>query len=95
MLTLYRAPACPRCSGIQEVLEELAIAHQVVEVRTAADLPEDLRSAGAVPILLDGDEVFLGSDRILEHVEKLKDFKALWYKYQSDACYCDDQGNIE
>jgi len=95
MLTLYRTPACPRCNGIQEVLEELAIALRVVEVRTAADLPEDVRSAGTVPVLVDGDEVHVGADRILEHVEELKDFKERWYKYQSDACYCDDQGNTE
>lgn len=27
-------------------------------------------------------------------IVKLEEFKEQWYKFQSDACYCDEEGNI-
>jgi hypothetical protein len=26
----------------------------------------------------------------IAHLEELEQFKELWYKFQSDACYCDE-----
>jgi hypothetical protein len=46
-------------------------------------------------VLVDGEETFEGSDKIIRHLEELEDFARLWRKYQSDACYCDDEGNVE
>ena len=43
MLTLYRTPGCPRCNDIQNALEELAIAHRVVEVHTCNELMESFK----------------------------------------------------
>lgn len=95
MITLYRLSGCPRCTAIEEVLREMAVAHSVVEVDSVAQLPNDLRETHAPPILVDGDEVIQGSQAILIHLEELAHFKELWYKFQSDACYCDEQGHIE
>jgi hypothetical protein len=45
-------------------------------------------------VLRDGDEVFEGSKAVADHLEEMKEFKRQWYKFQSDACYCDEEGNI-
>jgi glutaredoxin len=95
MITLFRTKSCPGCSAIQETLEELCIAHKVVLIdedpRGSSGLPAGTRP----PVLVDEDEVVQGSDAIIAHLEKLKDFKATWEKFQSDACYCDEAGDIE
>ena len=93
MITLYRTEDCPRCSAIQEVLEGMTLAHKVVIV----DEPEDadVPHASRLPVLEDEGEVIEGRDAILQHLDQLAGFKAEWEKFQTDACYCDDEGNVE
>ena len=93
-MILYRTPGCPRCTEVAEALEELAIAHEVVEVDSPDDVPEDLEAV-RLPVLRDGHEVFQGPGDVLDHLEGLESFRADWYKFQSDACYCDEEGNVE
>ncbi len=95
MITLYRTPDCPRCSRIQEALEKMALAHQVVIVKDRDDLPDDLKSAKALPVLVDGGERIEGAEPILAHLEKLDSFREEWYRFQSDACFCDRKGKVQ
>jgi glutaredoxin len=93
MIVLYRTRGCPRCSAVQEALEEMALAHRVVEV----DSPSDVAigpSVRKLPVLCDGEEVFEGAAAVGEHLKELRAFRKLWYKYQSDACYCDDDEDV-
>jgi glutathione S-transferase len=93
MITFYRNKNCRGCSDIQDVLEELAIAYKAVKVEDNDDqrLPEGKN----LPVLVDEGKVIQGSDAIIEHLEELEEFQRLWGKYQSDACYCDEEGNVE
>jgi glutathione S-transferase len=95
MLTLYRSPDCPNCTKVQEILEELAVAHDVFEVDSPAQLPAGLRHHATIPLLVDEDEVVQGPREIVAYLEKFEKFKELWYKFQSDACYCGEDGGIE
>lgn len=88
MITLYRTPDCPACRRMQEVLEDLVVDHRVVTVRRPADRPDDL------PALRDDDQLIHGRDAVLAHLEELERFRELWYKFQSDACYCDEEGDV-
>jgi hypothetical protein len=47
------------------------------------------------PILVDGKQVVQGSKNILTYLEKLESFKEEWDMFQSDSCYCRDDGEIE
>jgi glutaredoxin len=93
MITLYRTEDCPRCSAIQEVLEALTLAHKVVVVEDSED-PE-VPHAARLPVLDDEGHLIVGRDAILDHLDKLAGFKAEWEKFQTDACYCDEEGNVE
>jgi glutathione S-transferase len=95
MITLYRRPGCPGCGAVGEALVEMVVSHEVVEVESVADLPPELRGAGELPVLVDGAEVVSGTAAVLEHLHELEGFRALWYKFQSDACYCDERGEPE
>jgi glutaredoxin len=98
MITLYRRRGCPQCSGIEEALKELTLAHRVIEVgkgEVGREMPEQPCGPSRPPVLIDEGKVFRGSKAILDHLEDLKGFRALWYKFQSDACYCDEEGNVE
>jgi glutaredoxin len=94
MITLYRTPDCPQCDGIQSTLEDLCIRHEVV-LGTRAELRGRTRGDGSrdakLPCLVDDGETFAGGPAILEHLDGLADFATQWRKYQSDACYCDEE----
>ena len=90
MLKFFRTPACPACQAIEDILTELCLAHEVVLVSRDSMSKNKLPEGTRAPVLVDDGDVIQGSENIVGHLEKLKDFKELWYKFQSDACYCDE-----
>ena len=92
MITLYRTEDCPHCSAIQEVLEALALAHTVVVVEEPHG--PGVSHAGELPALEDEGRMIRGREAVLKHLESLAKFKGEWEKFQTDSCYCDDDGNV-
>lgn len=95
MITFIRTKDCPRCSDIQEALEEMVLAHEVVVLADKYEDHEVLPEGAKPPVLIDGGKIVQGSEAILDHLEKLETFKEWWEKFQSDACYCDEQESID
>jgi len=90
MLRFYRTADCPACDAIEENLDALLISHDVIVVDGApparAGVPQDVHA----PALIDEGRVYEGDAAILQRLDELEAFKEEWYKYQSDACYCDE-----
>lgn len=95
MLKFYHNPHCPKCGEIQDVLEAMNFAHQGIAVKNSNEIGDDDFADKKLPMLIDDNKIFEGSEAILQHLEELKGFKELWDKFQSDACYCGDEGEIE
>ena len=95
MITFYRIRPCNECDVIQDALREFCFVYETIILESPDELPSELAKAGPPPILVDERDVFVGAENIISHLEELDQFKELWYKYQSDACYCDEQGNVE
>lgn len=95
MITLYTAANCSACQEVQDRLESLCLAHKTAPLAAfdfrAAGLPQDTPP----PILVDEGQVVYGKQAIRAHLEQLDSFRQQWQKHQADACYCDDEGNIE
>ena len=88
MIMFYRNSDCPSCESLEETLRELCIAHKVVVVD---DKNKNKLPAGTMaPVLVDGRNIIQGNCNIASYLEKLEGFKALWEKFQSDACYYDE-----
>ena len=97
MITLYRAADCIRCDEVQETLRDLVVAHQVVEVgqNGNGERPTPLNGALAgqrLPVITDGDQVVSGEEAIHDYLADLTREMEQWRKFQTDACYIDDQG---
>ena len=90
MLKLIATDNCPGCKAVAEAMEELCIAHEVIFVSEKDDSKDKLPKGTRPPVLIDEGKIVQGSKNIIAHLEKLSEFKELWYKYQSDACYCDE-----
>jgi glutaredoxin len=88
MITLYHKHDCPHCSGIRDGLEQLAIAFDVVEVAEVDELPESVGEVSSLPVLVEDGEIYAGPTEVVEHLQELEGFVEMWYKFQSDTCYC-------
>jgi len=90
MITLYRAPDDAWADEIQEALDDMVIAYETEAIEDATALPDDVPS---LPALRDDGEVVTG-DALHDHLDHLRDLMADWDRFQSDACYIEDDGTI-
>ena len=88
MMTFYRNAGCNACESLEETLKELCIAYKIVVVDEK--MKDKLPASTRAPVLVDGQNIIQGNRNIATYLEKLEGFKALWEKFQSDVCYCDE-----
>lgn len=91
MVTLYRRPENPQSDDIQNALDEMAIAYETNIVENTRALPDDVPS---LPALRDDEEVITGEDALDNHLDTLRELMQDWNRFQSDACYIEDDGTI-
>jgi hypothetical protein len=95
MITLYLEKHSPLSEEILDNVRRLVLAHQVVyrEERGKAQpaLPRGLRP----PALIDDEDVFQGGEKIAAHLGELELFLEEWSRFQTDACYCGRNGQVE
>jgi hypothetical protein len=91
MITLYRRPDDPWADEIQDALDEMVIAYETETIDDAATPPEDVP---ALPALRDEEEIVTGKADLRAHLDELRDLMAEWDRFQSDACYVEEDGSI-
>ncbi|AMV40933.1 hypothetical protein [Planctomyces sp. SH-PL62] len=95
MITLYRTAEDPAGRELQQALQESCLAHEVVLVAAAGPGRGGLPAGTRPPVLVDDDRVYQDRVAILARLEELRAMMDVWYKYGSDACYCDGEGDVE
>ena len=88
MIKFYRPVDCAACAEIEAALQEMVIAHQVIVVEP------DEQLNFPVPALKDNGQIFSGQQAIAAHLRELEKTVADWRRFQSDACYIDDDGEV-
>jgi glutaredoxin len=89
MITLYRTESCPACDQAQEALEEMVVAHKVVKIEGAR--PANLQGL-ELPVIVEGEKVVSGQ-AVDPYLAQLARDAELWRKFQSDACYINEDGS--
>lgn len=88
MMTLYRRKACRAADEVQERLEELVLAHRVVEVD--GDRPDEVSPDRPLPVLVESGEAYSGGEiaAVLDEIQT-----ELTYERQvsADACFIDPE----
>ncbi len=71
MLTLYQRTDCPFCWKVRLALQELSIAHDIIETQLGEKHPEVVRHSptGNVPVLVDGNVVIWESSVMLDYLD--------------------------
>jgi glutathione S-transferase len=91
MIVLYRRPDDPWADEVQEALDEMVIAYETETIPGADAPPSDVPDT---PALRDDGEVVAGEAALREHLDELRQLMADWDRFQSDACYVEDDGAI-
>jgi hypothetical protein len=93
MIEFYRPADCENCEIIEEALTEMVIAHKVIVVEPGQP-PKGLPAGTPLPALVDNGQIFTGSAELAAHLKELEKVVADWPRFQSDACYIDDDGEV-
>jgi len=91
MIVLYRRPDDSWADEIEEALDEMVIAYETEAVENDASLPADVPE---LPALRDDGEVVTGETALRDHLDDLQDLMADWDRFQSDACYIEEDGSV-
>jgi hypothetical protein len=93
MIQLYRAANCPACAEIETAFQELVVAYQVITVTPDQPLPE-LGADPLLPVIKDEGKFISGPEDIKTYLWELEQIVADWRRFQGDACYIDEAGEI-
>lgn len=88
MLKFYRQTSNQFTNWVEDKLEEMVVAHKLVEVDGDTSLPEEV-TQDELPILSDGHESWRSEDEIREFLKQLHQDLLLSQELQSDACHID------
>lgn len=85
MIVFHIDPDCLHCHRIHDDLDQTALAHRIVE-------HDGSQPVGGVPphTLVDEERIFYGHEAMARHIEDLAKLAKRWSRFQSDACYCDE-----
>ena len=93
MIELYRPIHCPDCIKIEETLQELVVAHKIIMLEsgqtTAALTPNT-----PLPAIKDEGQIITGQAAIEAYLVRLEKIVADWRRFQSDACYIDENRGV-
>ena len=93
MIELYRSIDCLACTEIEAALKEMVVAHKVIAVE-AGQKNEALPVDTPLPALKDKNRIISGQTAITAYLKELEKFVSDWRRFQGDACYVDDEGEI-
>ena len=86
MIELQRSADSPVADDIEKRLRDLVVAHTVVVVDADGSVTD-------LPVIRDGNLTARGSE-IPAFLEQLTRDMAEWSRFQSDACYLEDDGTV-
>lgn len=81
MITLYRKEECSYCDEIEETLQELVLAHQVIIAETETILP----------VLKEGKHTYRTQPEINAFLKEIRGEVVLNWEIQSDSCIIDPE----
>ncbi len=72
MPTLYQLEWCPECHRVRQVMTELGLSYELINVSADRDERDAVVAASgqeAVPVLVDGEGVFIHAEAIIDHLK--------------------------
>jgi len=93
LIEFYRPAHCPDCHKIEEALKELVVAHKIITLEPGQSA-STLTPHTPLPAIKDEGRVITGRAAIDAYLVDLEKIVAHWRRFQGDACYIDDNGDV-
>jgi glutaredoxin len=93
MIEFYRPADCDSCEEIEAALQEMVVAYKVIIVKSG-QRPDLLPTNTPLPALQDNGQIISGRTALMAYLRELEEIVADWRRFQSDACYIDDEGEV-
>ena len=93
MIEFYRPADCDSCEEIEAALREMVVAYKVIVVKPG-QRPDVLPADTPLPALQDNGQIISGRTALTAYLHELEGIVADWRRFQSDACYLDDEGEV-
>ena len=93
MIELYRPVHCPDCTKIEETLKELVVAHKIITMEPGQSIAS-LMPDTPLPAIKDEGQIITGQAAIEAYLVRLEKIVADWRRFQSDACYIDENRGV-
>ena len=93
MIELYRAANDAESDRVEEALRDLVVAHRVITC-TPEQATSQLGGDVTLPALREDEQIAHGPEEIARFLEQTRTTLEGWNKFQTDACYLDDEGNV-
>jgi hypothetical protein len=93
MIELFRAEHDLEADRIEDALRDLCAAYRVHRC-DSADAAATLGEGATLPALREDERVAWGSVAIAAFLDETGRALEGWRKFQTDACYLDDDGNV-
>ncbi len=91
MIELIRTRDSAEGAAVEDKLRELVVAHRVTTVESGQPSP---LNGTPLPAIVDEDRIISGQDALQAYLAELSAEIEEWRRYQVDACYIDDNGEI-
>jgi hypothetical protein len=95
MITLYIKEDCATCGELVDSLREISLAHNLVHVEFSNLRFIGKKQISNLPAITDGAKLIVGTAEVRNYIAKLEVIKAVWDRFQTDSCYCNQDGEIE
>jgi hypothetical protein len=93
MIEVYRQAESLEADWVEAGLRELVLGYRRVVVEEPGQAPE-LGGDVALPAVRHDGRVISGRQALLAYLQELERFTADWRKFQGDACYIDEDGEV-
>lgn len=90
MLTFYKRKSDSFTDRVEEKLDEMVVAHNILTVDGPSDLPDRL-SPQQLPALSNNHDLWTSRQAILAHLDDLHQDLKLSRSLQSDTCHLDPE----
>lgn len=91
MIELIRTRDSAEGAAVEDKLRELVVAHRVTTVESGQPSP---LNGTPLPAIVDEGRVVSGQDDLEAYLAELGAEMEEWRRFQMDACYIDDKGEI-
>ena len=89
MIKLYRDENSPQADIIEAEFRDMVLGYDRIVVGEKEAAP--LFDATALPVITNNEKIVSG-DGIPSYIKELKQLMREWQRFQSDACYVDNDG---